>query len=355
MGPRKRVGVPCRNSQRRIAVRGTRKTAEALLAILLQRRGRRMDPMVEDWARWFSGGGDGVHRHEPCASGRRRPGRQTTVLVLGVLIAFGIYGGAASTEDNPPFGLAPPASPRISVPSVVVAEPASQVRLSIQVDSAESLPSQTYVLIRGLPTGVLLIGGHAIGGGSWAVPLYALRALPLDIPGGSSGRSQLLVSLVTVEGLHLAQASTVLAIGPTAVQPLPTEKAVPAEKTPEPGAANVIPPQPASLPERGLSSPSLAREASAQERALAERLVAQGERYFALGDVVSARLLFRRAADWGSARAALRLAATYDPAELLRLHVQGVTPDRAQARKWYERARELGAPEAQERLSKLGE
>ena len=48
---------------------------------------------------------------------------------------------------------------------------------------------------------------------------------------------------------------------------------------------------------------------------------------------------------------ALRLAATYDPAELLRHRVQGVTPDRAEARKWYERARELGAPEAQEHLS----
>src|SRR5262249_46375654 len=104
-----------------------------------------MDPMgVEDWARWFSGNGDGVHRHELCASGRRRPGRQVAAVVLGVLIAFGISGGAASTEDNPPLRLAPHTSPRISVPSVVIAEPASQVRLSIQVDSAESLPSQTY-------------------------------------------------------------------------------------------------------------------------------------------------------------------------------------------------------------------
>jgi hypothetical protein len=276
-------------------------------------------------------------------------------LLLGVLIAFGISGGAASSEDNPPVRLTPHSSPRISIPSLVVAEPASQVRLSIEVDSTEFLPSQTYVLIRGLPSGVSLVGGHAIGGGSWAVPLYALRALPLDIPVGSSGRSELLVSLVTVEGAYLAQASTVLAIGPTAVLSPPTEEKVQDSKPPVPGAQNVNPPQPTSRPERGLSSPSLPREVSAQERALAERLVAQGERYFALGDVVSARLLFRRAADWGSARAALRLAATYDPAELLRLQVQGVTPDRAQARKWYERARELGAPEAQERLSKLGE
>jgi len=306
--------------------------------------------MVEDWARWFSGNGDGLLRHAPRASGRRRAGRQTTALVLGALAAFGLCASAASTEDTPPLRLAPHTSPRISVPSVVVAEPASQVRLSIQVDAVDSLPSQTYVLIRGLPPGVSLVGGHAIGGGSWAVPLYALRALPLNTPLGSSGRSELLVSLVTVEGVHLAQASTVLAIGPTAMLSLPTDKGVSAEKPPAPGAQNVIPPQ----PEPGLSSPSRPRETSAQERALAERLVAQAERYVTLGDIVSARLLFRRAADWGSAPAALRLAATYDPAELLRLQLQGVTPDRAEARKWYERARDLGAPEAQERLSKLG-
>jgi TPR repeat protein len=31
-----------------------------------------------------------------------------------------------------------------------------------------------------------------------------------------------------------------------------------------------------------------------------------------------------------------------------------VTPDRNEARKWYERARDLGAPEAEDRLARLG-
>src|SRR5262245_3304583 len=198
-----------------------------------------MDQMVEDWARWFSGNRDGLLRHPLRAGGGRRASRQTTTLLLSAVAAFGIFAGAASTEDNPPLRLAP-TSPRISVPSVVVAEPASQVRLPIQVDSVESLPTQTYVLIRGLPPGVSLVGGHAIGGGSWAVPLYALRALPLNTPLGSSGRSELRVSLVTVEGVHLAQASTVLAIGPTALQSLQTDKGVSAEHPHAQGAHTVI-------------------------------------------------------------------------------------------------------------------
>jgi hypothetical protein len=308
--------------------------------------------MVEDRALWrFGNGAAGGKRREAHASGRRCAGRQCSALLLGVLVAFGFAGHAARAADGSTMRLAQRTTPRISVPSVVVAEPASQLRLSIQVELLEALPAQAYMLIRGLPAGVSVGGGHAIGAGSWAVPLYAVRALAVNIPSGSSGRWELLVSLVSVEGVHLAQASTVLAIGPTAVMPVPSEKESPIEKGPEPAAQN-IPAQPAPEPE--LSSPSLPREPSAEELALAERLVAQGERYFTLGDIASARLLFRRAANWGSALAALRLATTYDPAELLRLQVQGVNPDRAEARKWYERARELGAPEAQERLSRLG-
>jgi hypothetical protein len=309
--------------------------------------------MVEDWARWHFGNGAGVERHEVHASGRRYAGRQCTALVLGLLLTFGVSGDAARAAEGPALRLGQRASPRISVPSVLVAEPASQLRLSIEVEAVEALPAQAYMLIRGLPSGVSVGGGHAIGAGSWAVPLYAVRALPVNIPVGSSGRWELLVSLVSVEGVHLAQVSTVLAISPTAAMSVPSEREPPIEKAPEP-AAQSIPPQSASRPEQGLSSPAPPRQPSAEELALAERLVAQGERYFTLGDIASARLLFRRAANWGSALAALRLATTYDPAELLRLQVQGVHPDRAEARKWYERARELGAPEAQERLSRLG-
>jgi TPR repeat protein len=50
----------------------------------------------------------------------------------------------------------------------------------------------------------------------------------------------------------------------------------------------------------------------------------------------------------------MALAGTYDPVELARLRVAGVQPDVALARQWYEKARELGAKEADERLRQLG-
>jgi TPR repeat protein len=45
--------------------------------------------------------------------------------------------------------------------------------------------------------------------------------------------------------------------------------------------------------------------------------------------------------------------ATYDPNELSRLGVLGLQPDVEAARKWYEKARQLGASEAEERLRRL--
>jgi TPR repeat protein len=65
-------------------------------------------------------------------------------------------------------------------------------------------------------------------------------------------------------------------------------------------------------------------------------------------------MFFQHAAEAGLALGAIRLATTFDPTELTRLQAQGVRPDREEARRWYERARELGAPEAEERLARLG-
>jgi TPR repeat protein len=66
-------------------------------------------------------------------------------------------------------------------------------------------------------------------------------------------------------------------------------------------------------------------------------------------------MFFQRAAEAGLATAAVRMGATYDPTELTRANaLSGVTPDRGEARKWYERARDLGARDAEERLLRLG-
>jgi len=100
-------------------------------------------------------------------------------------------------------------------------------------------------------------------------------------------------------------------------------------------------------------SPPPASKLTAEEKLRAERLLETGHKQLAEGNVSAARIFYRRSADAGLAAAALSLAATYDPAELARLGAKSVTPDIEAARKWYERARELGAPGIADLLSRL--
>ena len=95
--------------------------------------------------------------------------------------------------------------------------------------------------------------------------------------------------------------------------------------------------------------PPLSGEALAQ----ATRLVTQGERYLAQGNIAIAREYFERAADLGLAAAAMKMAETYDPAALAVRGALGPKPNAAEARKWYERAMALGMHDAEAQLHRL--
>jgi TPR repeat protein len=75
-------------------------------------------------------------------------------------------------------------------------------------------------------------------------------------------------------------------------------------------------------------------------------MVKRGSDLIDSGDLVAARIVLQRAAEAGSADAALALATTYDPAILRKLKVYGFAPDAAKARSWYEQARKFGSREA---------
>jgi len=82
-------------------------------------------------------------------------------------------------------------------------------------------------------------------------------------------------------------------------------------------------------------------------------LLKRGKDAFSTGDLAAARLLLRRAAEAGSAEAALALGATFDPLVIRRLGAIGAAPDPAQARQWYQRAADLGSAAAMGQLAKL--
>jgi hypothetical protein len=270
-----------------------------------------------------------------------------------VALATGLALGAAPTRaEEAAFSLqyaqvAPAEPARLVVPPVLTAQAASSAQLDIRIGSSSVLPHNSYLRVRGLPPSVSLSDGHAITAGAWAVPLTALPNLLLQIPVGVSGRSELTVSLVNMDGDLLAEARMALVVTSQGAPPGASAIAPPAPPQP----SDIPTPLPAARPKStGPAGPILTPE----ERERAEKLTTRGERELAEGNIATARNFFLRAAEAGLARGALLLAATYDPRELTRMRAQGIQPNPAEARKWYERARELGAPEASERLSRLG-
>jgi curved DNA-binding protein CbpA len=79
----------------------------------------------------------------------------------------------------------------------------------------------------------------------------------------------------------------------------------------------------------------------------ARRLLRQGERYAAEGNLAVARQYFVRAADLGLAIAATKMAETFEADVLARNGVRGVKPDPAEAGNWRRRALELDARQSE--------
>jgi hypothetical protein len=244
----------------------------------------------------------------------------------------------------------------INVGTHILAEPAAETPLPIQVGPADALPKNTFLRIRGLPSAVSLSEGHSIAPGAWAVPFAGLPTLRISVPVGLAGRSDIVVALVTVEGVVLMEARSTLVIGTT----LPEAGNKP---EPQPKTVASIGPSVSTSPDkstpgsaaRSVSPNAPAETVRTEEQRRALRFIAKGNELLGEGDVATARLYYQRAVDAGLHEGALAMAATFDPAELRRIGTSGLQPDTKTARRWYERARELGAPEATERLRRLGE
>lgn len=243
---------------------------------------------------------------------------------LGILMTLGLLCSSAAAQQG--------AAPRLVVPETLAAPVAGQAALRITITPPGAAPRNAFVRIRGLPPMAALSEGHAIAPGAWAVSLSALADLRVTIPRTAQGRSVLTVTLVSVDGAVIAEAQTALVIGVAAA---PAATAAPS----------------AAPPPEAKSAPVLLKP---QDRERALRLVKRGQQLLEDSNIAEARLLFEKAADLGLSEGAIALAATYDEAEIAKAGVRGVKGDVKEARRWYERAAQLGAREAQQRLQRLG-
>jgi phosphate transport system substrate-binding protein len=164
---------------------------------------------------------------------RRRGRRRHALLAVAALAAaaafyFPLPQASSRQLGEPPALLAQPA-PRasreqvqkhaqaaglsIEVVQILLVEPGTDAPLSVQVKAAGPLPQQSFIRIRGLPQATSLSEGHFIRPGVWAVPLSALPNVKISIPAGQSGRSELTISLVSVDSTILAETKTTLVVG----------------------------------------------------------------------------------------------------------------------------------------------
>jgi TPR repeat protein len=113
-------------------------------------------------------------------------------------------------------------------------------------------------------------------------------------------------------------------------------------------------PRPAAIadagPREASAAPAAATPGSARQ---GDALVRDARRLLARGRLAEGRDKLKQAVAAGNGHAANVLAKTYDPAVLKSWHVKGAQVDPAEARRWYEKAKELGSPAAKVALDHM--
>jgi len=111
-------------------------------------------------------------------------------------------------------------------------------------------------------------------------------------------------------------------------------------QSPDSGGKPSLEGEPAPV-QLGTSHPSVPYSHAILDRLEKDSLVARGEQLLLRGDLASARLFFRRAADAGDVRGAAGMARSFDQETLRTLPVFGARPNAEQAAIWHTRATEL--------------
>jgi hypothetical protein len=199
--------------------------------------------------------------------------------------------------------------------------------------------------------GVVSVPGARLLRNEARPPHGPTTALSVNTDIMAPARSAPAVQMLVNHGLKEANAlpqQPVETPSPAVAEPVPPPPAAAQPVPPSPMVAQPVPPPPE------LGTPPAERTLQLGNEEIAT-LVKRGKDDLNNGDLSSARLLLRRAAEAGNADAALALGASYDPLYLRRVGAIGAAPDPAQARKWYQTAADLGSATASQQLAKLAQ
>lgn len=225
-----------------------------------------------------------------------------------------------SPPASPPAVPRPPAGNALTMPDRVALR-AGEVRAAgLRLEPAPGSDSSLLIVIRNVPGWLTFSKGGAIGNGVWFMPAHAAEGLEWIVAAEAEGTANVRVQLAAADGRTVAETETAVAV------------------------SRVLTPQPA---------PMLANQSQRTEQEQ-QRLLAQGSLLIDTGEIEAARTLLRSAAEAGSVAAALKLAETYDPAQMPRLGMAVASADPLLAVRWYVHAEALGSNVATARLAALG-
>jgi hypothetical protein len=249
-----------------------------------------------------------------------------------------------------------PAPQRKLTSTLVVNDSSGAVNEPLQLGVSVSTPSAgASVTLRGLPPGARLTVGKRISASEWRVPALEISTAAVIPPDDFAGQITVAAELRGDDGDALVASSVHLAWAPPAPAALPATR--PQQIALPPAAAPILSrPQPVLAP---TNPPAAAAPPGPMPtvRNLDPREIAtflnRAQELISTGDLQSARLLLRRAAEAQNARAAFALAQTYDPSVLKQYGASAPPAEVATARNWYEKARDWGAPDAQRQIDAL--
>jgi len=223
--------------------------------------------------------------------------------------------------------------------SDVVGQPGEQIPIRITFADANEDAAGKLFIFSGVPAEVTLSPGGNFGQ-FWAVNSLVFDQLTLTAADGFEGSFEVRVIQTGTSPGDSDRSATFTVTIAQPDEPEQTET-VAAIEAPQSGDTGVA--QQTLQPRQEPAEPNL------QDIKLMERATT----LLSMGDISGARTVFKYLAARGNAQAAIALGGTYDPAILSELFIKGLDPDPEQARLWYEKAGELGSPEASSRLAAL--
>lgn len=250
--------------------------------------------------------GHGLVPNEVSNAGDRAD-HNLTLTGLAARPSAGITGDACHLNFPPPQIIVN------ALPTLLQAdEPAS---LGLTVAGA---PDGAQLVICGFAAKTVFSAGRSIDEKTWALPASEIADATIIPPRGFVGPMRLAVVLVNTD------------------QSLADRRSLHLQWLPAPQARPGVPTTP--------------RKTDAAEL---NRLLEEGVRLKAVGNLADARVIFSRVAQEGDSRAAFMLADTYDPISLAKRQLLPADSDLEQARIWYRKAFTLGSQEASGRLERL--